>query len=80
LFQSGLLKPDEAESITSKDQQGYECLNFTQPLHKIGSETRASGATVWFQECYNNLIPEKFCCKIIGILLFSFELHHLVPG
>jgi hypothetical protein len=48
LFQSGWLKSDEAESITSKDQQGYECPNFTQPLHKIGSETRAVGATVWF--------------------------------
>jgi hypothetical protein len=48
LFQSGLLKSDEAESITSKDQQGYECLNFTQPLHKIGSETQAVGVSVWF--------------------------------
>jgi hypothetical protein len=48
LFQSGLLKSDEAESITSKDRHGYECPNFTQPLHKIGSETRAVGTTVWF--------------------------------
>ena len=48
LFQSGLLKSDEAESITSKDRHGYECPNFAQPLHKIGSETWAVYATIWF--------------------------------
>jgi hypothetical protein len=26
------------------------------------------------------VIPKKKCCKKIGILLLSLQLHHLVPG
>jgi hypothetical protein len=26
------------------------------------------------------VIPQKKCCKKNGILLFSLQLHHLVPG
>jgi hypothetical protein len=59
LFQSGLLKSDEAESITPKDRHGYECPNFTQPLHIIGLETLAINASDLFYGGYKNMIPPK---------------------
>jgi hypothetical protein len=80
LFQSGLRKADAAESITSEARQGYKCPNFTQPLHIIERETLSIDIICWFCGCYNNVIPLKKCCKKYGILLFSLQLHHLVPG